>query len=403
MDLKAGLNWIDAHAPMMRSELVGICEINSHSFNVAGVERVLDRVQDRLRLIADRVQRVPVGPVTIVDDRGNPSAQPLASCLIATKRAHAPFRVLLNIHADTVYPIHSPFQQVREVDANTLIGPGVVDAKGGIIILLTALEAFEQLPIARRIGWEVIINSDEEIGSPGSSALLDEAAKHNHVGLLYEPALGEGALVSRRKGSGNYTITVRGRAAHAGRDFANGRNAVVLASEMAIKIHQANDSLGGATINVGKVTGGTAANVVPDQATLVLNARADVPEDVAKIEDAIRRVHESVKQREGFTIQIAGQFSSMPKVLDEKTQRLLDLILDAGRALGLTLGHGPSGGASDGNRLSAAGLPNIDSMGPRGGELHSEREFIHLGSLTERAKLSLAVLARLADRVESAR
>lgn len=404
MNLQHGLNWIDSRAAAMRRDLIELCDTNSHTFNVAGVERVLDRVAERLGSIADRVERVPVTPATVLDDGGNPTARPLASCLVARKRAEAPFRVLVNIHADTVYAPDSSFQRVRETDANTLIGPGVVDAKGGIIVLLTALEAFEgvlktsNLGFERRIGWEVIINSDEEIGSPGSNALLDQAAKQNHVGLLYEPALGGGALVSRRKGSGNYTITVRGRAAHAGRDFINGRNAVVLAGEMAMKLHEANAGLGGATINVGKLVGGTAANVVPDLATMTVNARADVPEDVMRIEQVIKQVHASVANREGFSIQIAGRFSSMPKVLDEKTRKLLELILDAGKSIGLALSHGPSGGASDGNRLSAAGLPNIDSMGPRGGELHSEREFIQVDSLAERAKLSLAVLARLAEK-----
>jgi glutamate carboxypeptidase len=396
-DLGPHLCWIDAQASAMRDELISLCEINSHTYNVAGVERVLDRVQDRLAKLADHVERVPSGTATIVDELGIETTRPLASCLVATKRAEAKVRVLLNIHADTVYPSDSPFQHVRDVDANTLNGPGVVDAKGGIVILLAALEAFEQMPIAQRIGWEVIINSDEEIGSPGSNALLDAAAKRNDVGLLFEPAMPDGSLVSRRRGSGNYTIVVRGRAAHAGRDFANGRNAIVLASEMAVKLHEANAQLSGATINVGTMKGGTAANVVPDLATLVINTRADVPEDVGRIEEAIKVVHSTVATREGFAIRITGGFSSMPKVLDAKTKILLYAIIHAGASIGLNLTHGPSGGASDGNRLAEAGLPNIDSMGPRGGELHSEREFIRLDSLTERAKLSLAVLSTLAE------
>lgn len=398
-DIKPQLDWIDGRAGAMRDELIELCEINSHSYNTAGIDRVLDRVQERLAPISDRVARVPIANAPVMDDRGQRSEAPLAPVLIASRRADAPYRVLLNIHADTVYPVDSAFQKIRAVDANTLIGPGVVDAKGGIVVMLTALEAFEQTPLAKHIGWEVIINTDEEIGSPGSNPILDEAAKRNQVGLLFEPALGAGALVSRRRGSGTYTILVRGRAAHAGRDFANGRNAVVLAGEMAVKLHEANRSLGNATINVGKLNGGTATNVVPDLAMIQINVRADVPEDVARIEEVIRTVHDSVKHRDGFSIEVAGRFSSMPKVLDVPTQRLLDLILDAGRSIGLNLTHGPSGGASDGNRLSAAGLPNIDSMGPRGGELHSEREFIHLDSLAERAKLSLAVLARLAGRL----
>ncbi len=399
-DLGRQLQWIDSRGSDMRIQLTELCNINSHSYNVAGVERVLDLVQARLAPLAHEVKRIPVPPAKSYDDRGQAIESPLATCLLATKRADAKVRILLNIHADTVYPPTSPFQSVGEIGANRLNGPGVIDAKGGIIVLLTALEAFEQSPLAERIGWEVIINSDEEVGSPGSSALLDEAAKRNHYGLLFEPALASGGLVSQRKGSGNYTIVVRGRAAHAGRDFANGRNAVVAASEIAVRIHEANAGFDGATINVGKITGGGAANIVPDLATLMLNGRASVPEDVKRIEDAIFHAQLAVAMREGYSVQTFGRFTSKPKMLDPKSQELLELILSAGKSIGLQLTHGASGGASDGNRLAAAGLPNIDSLGPRGGEMHSEREFVEIDSLVERAKLSFVVLAQLAENAE---
>lgn len=395
-DLTSQLGWIDSQAAELRDELIALCDINSHSHNVAGVEKALDRVQGRLALLADRVERIPVTPAKIVDDAGVSVERPLAPCVVATKRADAKTRILLNIHADTVYAVDSPFQKVQDAERNTLNGPGVADAKGGIIVLLAALEAFEKTPLAKRIGWEVIINGDEEIGSPGSAAVLDAAAKRNQFGLLYEPALPGGKLVSSRKGSGNYTIIVNGRAAHAGRAIEAGRNAVVAASEIAVELHEANAKLNGATINIGKLVGGGAANVVPDRATLVLNARATVPEDVRRIEDTIFKAQMKVAMREGYSIQTFGKFSSMPKVLDDKTKALLDLIIESGKSIGLELDHGPSGGASDGNRLAAAGLPCIDSLGPRGGDLHSDREFIHTDSLAERAKLSLAILANIA-------
>ena len=390
-------DWIDSQSQTMRSFLIELCNINSYSFHVAGVRRVIELIRSRLNKIADDVSLVEVPAARIYDDRGNPCERALSPCLVARKRADAHFRVLLNIHADTVYPESSPFQQVKEIDSNTLNGPGVVDAKGGIVVLLAALEAFEQSPLAANIGWEVIINSDEEIGSPGSRDLLDEAAKRNQVGVLFEPAMAEGGLVSARKGSGNFTIVVRGRAAHAGRNFEEGRNAVVAAAEIALALDRANARLMGTTINVGRLVGGDAPNVVPDVATLIVNCRATEPADVNRIQDVIFAAQLPVGMREGFSVQTYGSFSSMPKVLDEPTRSLLNIILDAGSSIGLKLKHGATGGASDGNRLAAAGLPNIDSLGPRGGQLHSDAEFIKLDSLTERAKLSLAVLCKLAE------
>src|SRR5262249_17454996 len=127
---------------------------------------------------------------------------------------------------------------------------GVADAKGGLAVMLIALQAFEQCPWSKNIGWEILINPDEEIGSPGSSELLRQCATSNHVGMVYEPAFADGAIVSQRKGSGNFDLVVRGRAAHAGRDFAQGRNALTAAATAAIALDHLNQSIPNVTINI---------------------------------------------------------------------------------------------------------------------------------------------------------
>src|SRR5207253_7136774 len=131
--------------------------------------------------------------------RGEPVEQPLGRALRATKR-HEPssgvaVRVLLNIHTDTVYPLDHPFQSVTRIDEHTLRGPGVIDAKGGLVVMLAAIEALERSALAPQIGWEVLLNPDEEIGSPGSAHLFKEVASRHRVGLVFEPAIGEGNLV----------------------------------------------------------------------------------------------------------------------------------------------------------------------------------------------------------------
>jgi glutamate carboxypeptidase len=397
---RPALEWIDAQLPAMRRQVIALAEINSHTPNALGVRRVLEMLAPQIESLGAPPEWLDVPPASDIGDDGNPSAIALGPALRAVHRADAPLRVLLNIHADTVYPADHPFERVREIDGNTLNGPGVIDAKGGLVVMLTALAAAERSGLLEsRLGWEILINPDEEIGSPGSIGLLNDAAKRNHLGLLFEPAMGEdGALVGERKGSGNFTIIVRGRSAHAGRDFQDGRNAVVAAAELVARVHALNDEFGaaGVTVNVGRLVGGGAANVVPDLAFVRINVRVTRSEDVAPLKRRLSVLVHEIAQRPGIRAELHGDIHALPKTLDERTRRLADQIIACGRELGLPLSLKPSGGVSDGNKLAAAGLPNIDSLGPRGGKIHSPDEFLLVDSLAERAKLTSLVLMKLA-------
>jgi glutamate carboxypeptidase len=322
---------------------------------------------------------------------------PLGKALRITKRPQAPLRVFAGIHMDTVYPPDHPFQTVTPLGPDTLRGPGVADAKGGLAMMLTALEALERSPYAAGIGWEVLINPDEEIGSIGSAPLLTRAARGNHLGLVFEPALPGGALADRRRGVGNFTFVVRGRSAHAGRDFASGRNAVVAAAELATKVHALNNVLPGVTVNVGRLDGGAAPNVVPDLAICRVNVRTSTPGDEALVREKLDELVASVRSRDGITAELHGSFTAPPKVPDQPTLALMGHVAECGRELGLSIEWKPSGGACDGNRLAAAGLPTIDTLGPRGGDLHSPTEYLLLDSLPERAKLTALLLMKLAS------
>jgi glutamate carboxypeptidase len=301
----------------------------------------------------------------------------------------------LNIHLDTVYPPDSPFQSARE-EAGVLRGPGVADAKGGLAVMLTALEALERSPDAEGIGWRVVLNPDEEIGSPGSVSLLADTARDCQFGLLFEPALPDGALVNRRRGSGNFSIIVRGRAAHVGRDFDAGRNALVAAAKISLQLHSLNQSLAGVTLNIGAIDGGGPTNVVPDLAICRINIRTTEPGDEQTAIQAVRGIVSESDSGDGITAEIQGQFTSPPKIPDDRTIRLLDAIVACGQDLGLSLASRASGGASDGNRLAAAGLPNIDTLGVRGDRIHSPDEFMVIDSLVERAQLVALLLLKIA-------
>ena len=391
------LNWIDQQQPRMRRLVSEWAAINSGSYNLEGLARFASILRQHYSVLGGELTEVSLPPQRVIDNRGEEIEVPLGKALSIRKRPDAPRRVILGIHMDTVYGTEDPFQTVEQVDENTLRGPGVVDAKGGLVVMLIALEALERSPAASQIGWEVLINPDEEIGSPGSVDLFDQAARRNHIGLVFEPTFPDGALVGERKGSGNYSVVFRGRSAHAGRDFHAGRNAVLAAADFAVVANRINGTLADVTLNVARIDGGGAVNVVPDRAVCRINVRALGPKHPAMVEAELRRMAADVAARHEVAADVHGKFLSPPKRLDAQTLSLLDSIAACGRELGLSLSWRSSGGASDGNKLAAAGLTVVDTMGPRGGNLHSPQEYLLLDSLAERAKLAALVLIRLAE------
>ncbi|HZL37261.1 MAG TPA: hydrolase [Tepidisphaeraceae bacterium] len=394
-DYKPVLEWIDAQAEGMRALVTQWCDVNSGSHNLAGLSAMCQLLHDAWEPLGGEARRIALPPEETIDSAGHIARTPLGEALSIRKRSEASLRIFLCIHMDTVYPADSAFQKCDLPNANILRGPGVADAKGGLAIMLIALQALERSPWAGNVGWEVLMNPDEEIGSPGSSPLFEIAARRNHVGLLFEPGLGPGDLVSERSGSGNFTIVFHGRSAHAGRDPEAGRNAI---HAMAGAIGQlARLTSGGVNVSVGHVEGGGPVNVVPDLAICRLNVRVKTVQDQTQALAAIERIVAEGNCRDGISARLHGGFHRPPKPLDDSTRGLLDYTIACGEELGLRLGHRRSGGVSDGNQLSAAGLPNLDSLGPRGGKIHSPEEFLLLDSLAERAKLAALLMMKLAS------
>ncbi|MBI2384354.1 MAG: hydrolase [Gammaproteobacteria bacterium] len=394
---KPFLDWIAAQQPAMRDELLRLADINSGSFNPAGVDAVADRLDARFAPLVASRERIAVAPFRSTDDRGEVRERPLGRALRLRQRPDAPLRVLLAGHLDTVFGPDHPFQKAREADADTLHGPGVADLKGGLLVMWLALAALERSPWKERIGWEVLLNPDEEIGSQGSAPLFAEAAARNRFGLVFEPTFPDGNLASERKGSGNFDVVVRGRAAHAGRDHALGRNAIRACADFIAALDALNGERAGVTINPGYVRGGGPLNIVPDLCVFKFNVRTSIPEDEAWLLGEAARLQDDIRRREGYSIELRGGFTRPPKPMTPAIRRLADLVGDCGRQLGLALQFKPTGGCCDGNNLAAAGLPNLDNLGVVGGEIHSDREFMRVSSLTERAQLTALLLLRLAS------
>jgi glutamate carboxypeptidase len=236
--------------------------VNSGSYELAGLGRMRSLLLDALAVLPGVVEEVALAPSHRVRPDGEIMEIEHGASLRVRVRPDAPIQIALTGHYDTVFPAAHPFQKPWRADAATLRGPGVADMKGGIAVMLAALDTFETLPGEKRVGYEVLLSPDEEIGSPASAALLAELGARAHLGMTYEPALPDGGLVDARKGSANYSLALRGRAAHVGRAFGDGRSAIIAAAEAAMAVHALNGQREGVTFNVGAVDGGSAVNIV---------------------------------------------------------------------------------------------------------------------------------------------
>jgi len=393
------LSHIDAQRDALVAQLTSWCSINSGTDNIAGLAKMAAALRDAFSPIADQSESISLSPGQLIDSRGQPQPRPLGQLLRFTKRPAARRRVLLVIHYDTVYGPDHPFQQSK-LSVNRLQAPGAADAKGGILVMLHALQALESLNPPTDFGWDVLLNPDEEIASPGSAAPLAQAAENAGLALLFEPALPDGSLVSARKGSGNFVVVFHGRAAHAGRDFHQGRSAILAMARFINTLQDSGQNLSpGITINCGRVEGGGPVNIVPDLAIARFNFRALESGDDHKVVDLLNRAVESANNSDGIRAQLFGSFTSPPKPLDGRSLPLFEALRDCGQELGMQITWKPSGGASDGNRLAAAGLPVVDSLGPVGGHLHSDQEYADTASLGQRIKLVALLLARLSGTV----
>ena len=380
----------------MRDLIIKWANINSGSQHVAGLEKMVAVVEEDFASLGATIERISLPAYSVSGLEGRSQQVPLGPALSMVKRPESQFRVFLGIHSDTVYPPDGLFQKAEEISPGNLCGPGVLDAKGGLAVMLLALETLETSPWAGRIGWEVLINPDEELGSPGSGPLLAAAARRNHLGLVFEPALPNGNLVGDRRGSGNFTFIVRGRSAHAGRDIAAGRNAIAALAEAVVRINAVIGRMDAVSVNVGQIEGGGTLNVVPALTLCRLNVRVSSKEQGSQVREYLDTIAADISGREGLSAQVLGDFHAPPRVADAATRLWLGRACACGAELGLNISWQSSGGTCDGNRLAANGLTTLDSLGPVGGDIHSPQEYLLLESLVPRASLAALLLLKMA-------
>lgn len=356
--------------------------------NLKAIERSRKLLTDRLEAIGAKTELTP----------GEPKPEWLGSQLqippssLCSNRKPGMPSVLIAGHLDTVHDPESPFNELTIApDGKTATGPGCVDMKGGLVITVAALEALAEAGV--ECSWSFFLNADEETGTYHSQSALREASKHHDFGLAIEPALAGGELAIERVGSGQFLVEVEGKAAHVGRAFTEGISAVTKLGEILVKIGQMPEPERGMVANVGPITGGNAANAVPDHATAFGNVRfPDQPraDELGAMLDALATSGETLPK-----VSVHRSFNRPAKPEIPTTRALAESAKAVAEALGQQLPFAKTGGVCDGNIMQDAGLPTIDTLGVRGGGLHTPDEWIDLTSLVERCQLMAVLLMRL--------
>lgn len=382
MPAPAAISGIAQRADELRELLIHWANQNSGSDHFVGLAAMHDLLVESFRRVGT-VESVPLPDTP-------------ARALRVRFRPQARWQILFSGHYDTVYSADHPFQRCTLREPGILQGPGVADMKGGLVVMLAALTAFQALPESDQVGGEIILTPDEETGSASTLGVLKEAAPRHHFALVFEPCRENGNLVRARMGTGIFTATCRGRAAHAGRAAPDGRNAIVALAEFLPKADALNQELPGVLLNVGRVTGGGAVNIVPDFAQAEINLRVSRQSDVARVLRRLDELAAPINAREGYSLKIEGRFNRGPKEVTVEDEMLFAAWQACGGEFGLAFNWQDVGGGSDGNLLSAEGLPNLDGLGALGSNLHSPDEYVQLDSLVSRAQVAALFLHRLA-------
>jgi glutamate carboxypeptidase len=353
-----------------------LVEAESPSNNKAAVDRMGQLVAEQARKLGARV-----------------SVEPQTSCgdhiLAHWDGIEAQPGFLILCHMDTVHPIGTLSANPCLERDGKLSGPGSLDMKAGIAILLVTMQTLKLKGIRPIRPVTALFTTDEEIGSGTSRELIEKLAEQAGLTLVLESALPNGALKTWRKGVGDLEIVVHGRAAHAGSDHALGRNAIEELAHQVLAIQSLTDYEKGTTLNVGVIQGGTVSNVVPEEAKALVDFRVlQHGED----ERVLQVMHSLEPVLEGTSIEVRGGLNRPPMPRDTLMAETFMKAHDLAGQLGLELLEGGTGGGSDGNFVAALGLPALDGLGGWGEGLHSTREYVKIQSLVERAALLAAIL-----------
>ncbi len=379
-----------------------LANINSGSHHYDGCITMLQEVTKLIQPITTDITLHNGIPIQHIHDNGIKSVLEFAPTLHATINPSATKRVCLFGHVDSVFEKDSAFQTVMQKN-NILYGPAVSDMKGGIVIMLEAVQKFLFNTKNLNIGLDILLNSDEEVGSLSSEHYFLSQCPFMTVALGYEPALPCGNFAGERKGGITFTIVAQGKSAHAGRDFDKGRNAVTALSRISVFCDNLWREYKGLSINVGQFIGGGAVNIVPDKAIMRVNMRSYSKHDML---DAIIKIQEymhNIATEYEVNLEYHERNRRSPKVDFDKQIILQNYVknlcqsdnMPSNMPSNMPYEFIPTGGMCDGNLFSGEGIPTIDSLGAIGGKIHTFDEFLNIDALENRINLSYNILKYL--------
>jgi glutamate carboxypeptidase len=363
--------------------------VDCGSFTREGVNAIADMCQARFEAGGWKVERIPHVPA---------GAEPqLGDLVIGRLDGAGGPRVLMIGHTDTVFEPGTAAERPFSIEGDRATGPGVSDMKGGLLTGFFAVEVLREAGFDGFGSITYICNPDEEIGSPFSRSHIEQAAADADAAFVLEGARENGDMVSARKGVSDFRIEILGRAAHAGVEPERGRSAILEAAHKVIALHELNGRWPGVTVNAGVIEGGTRPNVVAERCVLHVDVRSPQEDTLTAAEAAVNRIADATTVPDILVaVDDGGWHRPMEK--SEAGARLVALAIDVAGDLGFELRDAATGGASDANTTSAAGVPTLDGLGPVGGDDHGPREWIDLTSVVPRVSLLAGIISRLGTR-----
>ncbi len=362
--------------------------IQSSTHNKPGVNRVCDAVVKAVEDLPFRLTRFEN------ENYGD-------TLIFSSHSAGDSGNILLVGHLDTVFPEDTDFKFFRE-DEKNVYGPGVIDMKGGIVSIIYALKALNSCNMLSKIPIRVIFNTDEEIGSPVSRAIIALQAKKSAMALVTECGGMNGEVVTGRKGRLGLEIHVKGKAGHAANLTEAKSSAVLDLAHKIIEIESLNNTFPELTVNVGKIEGGTGPNSIAETAMAAIDIRYSTEETFSAFMIRLEEINDR--------IDVTGTTSRLVKIADrpamvttEQNRELFNIAAEAGKSLNISVLEEFRSGGSDANIISAAGTPVIDGLGPIGMYDHSDREYMIKNSLLNRTKLLVSIIELSHQRLVSGR
>jgi len=373
---------MESSRPQFLADLATLVNVDCGTHNKAGVDGVGEWVGARCKDWGWAVERLPLA------DHGD--------CWVARLRGATPDggRLMLIGHLDTVYPDGTAAARPMRFEGDKIIGPGACDMKSGLLVGMYALRALQTGGFNGFDEITFFFNSDEEIGSPASHQLYGPLMTQMDAALVFESARANGDIVSARKGSGEYKLTVKGKAAHAGVEPEKGANAVIELAHQIQAVYKLNNVAPGVTVNPDVIGGGTKSNVIADEAWVLMDVRAVDPTGAEIVKRALEN-WPATTTVPGTSVSISGRFGFAPMAKTPANALLAELAKEAARALGFTVNDVATGGASDANTIAGFGAPVIDGLGPIGGLDHSPNEYIEVDSIAPRTAMAAELIRRI--------